>query len=123
VIELQEDLGAGRLAAVCAALAPKPQLQLGTIGHGRRPTTCVRDLRSFIVGVKTSSAIYGEEVDLRRVARPRVTEVRIASGGARAKATMTLGGDPFDVPLVLRDGSWKVADLFGVVGPPPRALQ
>lgn len=119
VRELEEDLAAGRVAAVCDRLTERAARQIGSVGHRRTPTTCVRDLREFLY---VTSAADGE-VPLRRAPMPEVVATRIDRGGASAVATVTLGGDPFRLRLAREGGRWKLDDFFGAVAPPPRPLR
>lgn len=113
---LQTDLAAGDVAAVCANLAARPQRQIGSVGHDRRPTTCERDLRAFVKQLRTGAELTGAEpFDPRRLRRPQL--VRVDVDGDRALARMRLDGQPLDVPFVEEEGRWKLDDLFVVTGP------
>lgn len=121
--ELHDDLGAGRLSAVCARLSDRSKHQIGTVGHGTRPTTCPRDLAALLDGIEEAAASTGGDASLRDARRPSVVDVVLRDGGDAATATMSLGADDYSVAMVRRDGDWKLADFFGVVGPPPRFLR
>lgn len=119
VVKLQDDMAAGRFGAVCAALSARSQRQVGTVGHGRKPTTCRRDLREL---VQSSEAYLGTPIPgLRRTRRPDVVGVEV--DGAKATVSLALGSDPYEMPLVKEAGTWKLADFFGAVGPPTRELR
>ena len=122
VESLQGDMAAGRLEAVCAAMTERVHRQIGSIGHGRRPTTCERDLRDLVEGTHAAAGA-GDGESLRRAPRPEVVDVAVGRAGDAAVATLTLGGDPFRVPLAKEDGEWKLDDLLGATGPIPRALE
>jgi hypothetical protein len=122
VDHLQEDMAAGRYEAVCSAIATRPRRQIGSVGHGRKPTTCVHDLREFVQGTETPSG--SRESGLRRTRKPDIVAVRIDPDDHKATVTLSLGrGDPFRIPLVKEHGDWKLNDFFGVEAPPPKALR
>lgn len=118
---MQRDMAAGNVRAVCAALTDRPRRQIGSVGHGRRPTTCERDVRELVLSSGLSAA--GEEAGLRRTAKPDVVAVAIDPGGDRAVATLTLGAGPFRVELARERDRWKLDDFFGAVAPPPKDLR
>ncbi len=125
---LHEDLAAGRFDEVCEGMTRRPRIQIGSVGHKTQPTTCERDLRKFLAEMKENAAAYGDAADKRRAdlqhaPRPRVVAMDVAGGGDKAVATLTLGNGQYRVPLAQEDGEWKLADFFGAVGPPPKALR
>jgi hypothetical protein len=122
IAELQQAMAAGRPAAVCDRLAERPRRQIGSIGHGRKPTTCVRDLREMVFNDDRATAAYGGD-PLSSGPRPKILEVEVAGDGRVAVATMTLGSGPFEVELVKQDGVWKLADFFGAQAPAVKELR
>lgn len=122
VVGLQQDMRAGRVREVCAGLTETAQRQVGSVGHGRKPTTCVADLREFVVGTETGAAAADFE-GLRTARRPEVVDVAISGDGGTAVVTLALGDDPFRLPLVKSAGRWKLDDFFGAAGPAPEELQ
>lgn len=123
VEQMHEDLSAGKVAEVCAAMARRPRVQLGSVGHNRRPTTCVADLREFVKGTEQAVGLGGEPNPLHTTERPRILDVAIQRGGRVAMVTMSLGADPYAVPFVKEGEQWKVDDFFGATGPTPKGLQ
>lgn len=122
IVELQREMTAGRVAGVCAGLTDRPKRQIGSVGHGRKPTTCERDLRELLASTETSTG-FDEVPSLRRARRPKVVGVELDPSGNRAVATLSLGGNRYPVPLAKQDGSWKVDDFFGAVAPAPKELR
>jgi hypothetical protein len=119
---LQEDFAAERVGAVCAALGERPKIQIGTIGHETRPTTCERDLRKLLGGIDYTAFSRGEPVpDLRRNPKPEVVEVEVS--GDSAMAHLSLEGKPLEAPFVKEDGEWKLDDFWIVTGPVRRDLR
>jgi hypothetical protein len=122
--DAHEALAEGRLTDVCAAMTERPKRQIGSVGHARTPTSCERDLRDFLKGLRDAAEASGEVNDLTRAPRPRVKAVRLGRDGKSATAILVVpGGTPYDVPLVKQDANWKLDDFFGASGPPPRAFQ
>jgi hypothetical protein len=118
---MQGDMAAGKMRAVCAAMTRTPKRQIGSAGHGRKPTTCERDVRELVLNTEIASGSRRE--GLRRTPRPEVVSVDIGSGGMTAVATMTLGDDPFRIPLTKEDDKWKLDDFFGASAPAPKDLR
>lgn len=119
---LQRDMAAGRIEAVCTRLAERPRRQIGSVGHGRRPTTCERDVRELVSSTDQAAAA-GLGLSLRSGPKPRVVDVAMSQGGEMATATLAIGGETFDVPLVRRGDDWLLADFFGAQAPAPKELQ
>jgi hypothetical protein len=118
---VQGDMAAGRVKAVCSAMTTRPQRQIGSVGHGRKPTTCERDLRELVQS--TDTYLGSPTVGLRRARKPNVLAVDIQPGGRKASATVTLGVDRFDIALAKEDGDWKLDDFFGASAPAPQELR
>lgn len=124
VEQLHEDLSAGRIREVCAAMTARPQRQIGSVGHGRKPTSCDADLRELLQGMRASAqAAEDPSMDLSRAQRPEVVDVVFGRGERDATVTLKLDRGEFRVPFAKRDGDWRLADFFGAQGPPPRALR
>lgn len=120
--DLWSDLAAGRIGAACAALAERPRREIGSVGHGRKPTTCRRDLRDLVLTTQEAAAA-GNGSALGRGPRPRVVEVRITGDGRSADAILALNGGRFRAPLVKHGDEWLLADFFGSIAPAPRDLR
>lgn len=121
---LHEDLAAARLAEVCAAMTRRPQRQIGSVGHDRKPTGCGRDLRALLQSTRSATrASDGAVSDLSRAERPEIMDVDLDGAGRLATVTMALGGGEYSVPFVKQDGEWRLDDFFGADGPPPEALR
>ena len=119
---MQDDMAAGRIAAVCAAMTTRPQRQIGSIGHARTPTTCERDVRELVLSTE-NAALSDDEDGLRSTAKPRVLSVDLDEREDAGVATMTLGADPFRIELVKEGDRWKLDDFLGALAPPPGALR
>jgi hypothetical protein len=121
VEKVQDDLVAGRFAAVCAAMTDRAKLQVGTVGHDVRPTTCRADLRRLVTASRTlnGSSVKG----LGQTLRPHVAGVRIRPDGATAVVEMGSDEKPFDVLFAKDRGKWRLNDVFGAVAQPPKDLQ
>jgi hypothetical protein len=119
---LQSDFAARDFAAVCAALAERPKYQIGTVGHGRKPTTCERDLRELVAGLGENPGL-GEDrrPDVAKLPKPAVDDVELKDD--RAVASLRLADDLVDVPMVRRGGDWKLDDFWVVTGPVRRDLR
>lgn len=111
---MQDHMAAGDFDAVCAAMTARPKRQIGTIGHGRRPTTCPRDVREMVLTAELQAPGDG----LRDSKRPAIRSVRVDPSGERALAVLTVDGGAFHVELAKEDGEWKLDDFFGAVAPP-----
>lgn len=119
---VQDAFAAGKYRMACAGLAARPRRQIGSVGHGRKPTTCTRDLQEFQSSTVTS--LEGTGRGLRFYPKPDVVDVRVDRTGSRARATLAFDrGADFDVPLVKARGRWRLADFFGVSAPPPQGLR
>lgn len=117
---MQEDMAAGRVEAVCASMTDKPQRQIGSMGHGRIPTTCARDVRELVVGTEVAGPTQG----LRRTPKPDIVDVHVDERRDRAVAMLKLAAaDAFRVELAKEGGKWKLDDFFGVLAPPPKDLR
>jgi hypothetical protein len=123
VEQLQEDMAAGKLRDVCGALTGRVQRQIGSVGHGREPTVCWRDLEEFENQDRQTAAV--EEIEgLRRGPKPDVLEVRIARDGRSAVAKASFGDDsPFPIRLKRERDDWKLDDFFGAQAPAPKELR
>lgn len=121
VTQLQDDMRAGRIRAICAALTDTAQRQVGSVGHGRKPTNCEDDMREFVVGTELNSG--SDFTGLRKAKRPDVVEVELAADGRTAVAVLASGGDPFRLPLAKTGDRWKLADFFGAAAPAPKDLR
>lgn len=120
--DLQKDFASERVDEVCAALSDRPKIQLGTIGHETRPTTCERDLRKFLGGLDYAAFSTGEPVpNLRRNPKPEVIDIEVS--GERATAHLSLEGKPLEAPFVKDNDEWKLDDLWIVTGPVRRDLR
>lgn len=119
---LHDEMAAGRIGAVCDGLGWRVRWQIGSIGHGRKPTTCDRDVRELVLSTE-QAALAGGGKDLRKTRRPDVVDVAVAPGARTAVATLSLKGEPFEVSLAKRDGEWRLDDFFGAQSPPPKELR
>lgn len=120
--QIQDDLRAGKLSAVCARMTARPAREIGSIGHDTQPTTCPQDLAEMLRQLE-HPAISEDRWTPRDAARPAVSRVSIDPAGGVATVAMSLGGDTFDVRMRERGGAWKLDDFFGALGPPPKAFR
>ena len=121
--QLHKDIVAERFSAACDGMTDNPAREIGSIGHGRQPTTCVRDLKDFVYQNESNAGVYGMP-SLLSGPEPNVTDVRVASDGRTAVARARLdGGDPYPIRLAKEDDDWKVDDFFGAQAPAPKELR